>query len=274
MENVLFNARVMLDSTMSENTMTQILSESLMDLIRIYSYIVYSSKLDDRKSYTIKYTISQTDKNNTIPVAEAVPEIVSIVKNDSDKRIIGYRQPELGVLIELLQPMVHKLAKKQQEAWRHYDYEDLCQMCNLAIVELYRKGYYIHKSVVEKTFANMVLMELRKERGKPVTVPLTQTFTGDEDLEKLTIADILADEDEMISQQENDEREQMLWAFEEVKQLITELIGPRQFDQLFRDYGKKHTTAQTRKMMQKIKTIFAEKGITRRELENKYYGKK
>lgn len=274
MENVLFNAQIRLDSEMSDEAMERALLESFNDFVRIYSYIVCMQQNEAIKIYNVKYIVSQTDRNNTIPIVEAIPEILAIVKSDKQSRIIGYRQPDIDVLIELLQPMVHKLAKEQLDAWKQYEYEDLCQMCNLAIVELYHQGYYVHRSIVRKTFSNMVLMELRKERDKPIVVPLTQTFNGDEDLEKLTFADILVDEEEEISKQEQEERDQMLWTFEEVKQLIIDLIGPRQFDQLFRDYGKKHTTSQTRRMMQKIKTEFARKGVTRRELEDKYYGKK
>lgn len=274
MENVLFNAQIELNSEMSQEKMCEILMLSFCDYERIYSYIVYFTQATTRDTYTVKYMVSQSDCNNTIDVVEATVEILAIINRDKQekKRIIGYRQANLDKLIELMQPLVHKLALSQQRRWQRFEYEDLCQMCNLAIVELYRKGYYVHKSLIEKTFNNMVLMELRHDRDAPAIIPLEQAFTGTDDLEKLTIADIIADPDDELRKEEQEIADKREWTFQEVKDIIIGLIGPRQFDQLFRDYGNKHTTAQTRKMMLKIKAHFAKLGLTKKEFDNKYYG--
>jgi hypothetical protein len=260
---------------MSQEKMCEILMLSFGDNDRIYSYIVYFTQKDERESYTVKYMISQSDCNNTIDTVEATAEILMIINKDKQekKRIIGYRQAHLDKLIELMQPLVHRLARTQQHRWQHLEYEDLCQMCNMAIVELYNKGYYVHKSLVEKTFNNMVLMELRHERDKPAIVPLEQAFNGTEDLEKLTIADIIADPDDELRREREELTNAREWTFQEVREIIVELIGPRQFDQLFRDYGNKHTTAASRKLMQKVKNHFANLGLTKKEFDNKYYGK-
>lgn len=275
MENILFNAQIELNSEMSVEKMCEVIMLSFADSERIYSYVVYFAEKSDRNVYTVKYMISQTDDNNTIDTVDATAEILRIITRDRQekKRIIGYRQANLDTLIRLMQPLVHSLAQSQHRRWRQFEYEDLCQMCNLVIVELYNKGYYIHKSLVAKSFNNAVLMELRPDRDKPAIVPLEQAFNGTEDLEKLTIADILADPDDELRQQQEDENDNREWTFQEVKEIIVELIGPRQFDQLFRDYGHKHTTAQTRKMMQKVKNHFAKLGLTKKEFDNKYYGK-
>lgn len=274
MENVLFNAQIELNSEMSTESMCEILMLSFGSNERIYSYIVYFTQKGGTDSYTVKYMVSQSDCNNTIDTVDATAEILSIIRRDKQeqKRIIGYRQANLDKLIELMQPLVHRLARAQHQRWQHLEYEDLCQTCNLAIVELYNKGYYIHKSLVEKTFNNMILMELRHERDKPAVVPLEHCFQGSEDLEKLTIADILVDPDDELRKEQEDNERAREWTFQEVKEIIVDLIGPRQFDQLFRDYGNKHTTAQTRKMMQKVKAHFAKLGLTRKEFDNKYYG--
>lgn len=275
MENVLFNAQIELNSEMSQEKMCEILMLSFGDNDRIYSYIVYFTQKDERESYTVKYMISQSESNNTIDTIEATSEILMIIARDkaTKKRIIGYRQASLDKLIELMQPLVRRLAITQQRRWQHLEYEDLCQMCNMAIVDLYNKGYYVHKSLVEKTFNNMVLMELRHERDKPIIVPLEQSFDGPDDMEKLTIADILVDPDDEMRREADEIAANREWTFQEVKDIIIELIGPRQFDQLFRDYSKKHTTAASRKLMQKVKNHFANLGLTKKEFNNKYYGK-
>lgn len=275
MENVLFNAQIELNSEMSQEKMCEIITLSFGENERIYSYVVYFAEKEYRNVYTVKYMISQLEQNNTIDSIEATVEILKIIAKDRQekKRIIGYRQANLDKLIELMQPLVHKLAKSQHQRWQQLEYDDLCQMCNLAIVELYNKGYYVHKSLLEKTFNNMVLMELRPDRDRPIIVPIEQAFNGTEDLEKLTIADILADPDDDLRREQEDKDANREWTFQAVREIIVELIGPRQFDQLFRDYGYKHTTAQTRKMMQKVKNHFAKLGLTKKEFDNRYYGK-
>lgn len=274
MENILFNAQIELNSEMPQEKMCEIIMLSFGDNERIYSYIVYFTQDETRESYTVKYMISQSDSNNTIDTVEAAAEILAIIDKDKQekKRIIGYRQANLDKLIELMQPLVRRLAAVQQRRWHQFEYEDLCQMCNLAIVELYRKGYYVHKSLVEKTFNNMVLMELRHERDKPAVVPLEQAFNGTEDLEKLTIADILADPDDALRKEQEDRSSEREWTFQEVKSIIIDLIGPRRFDQLFRDYANQHTTSQSQKQMQRLRNHFAKLGLTKKEFENKYHG--
>lgn len=275
MENVLFNAQIELNSEMSQEKMCEILILSFGDNERIYSYLVYFEEKEERDVYTVKYMVSQCDENNTIDSVEATTEILSIIAKDrkEKRRIIGYRQASIDKLIELMQPLVRKLASMQQRRWHQFEYEDLCQMCNMAIVDLYNKGFYIHKSLVEKTFNNMVLMELRHDRYKPQIIPLEQAFNGTEDLEKLTIADILVDPDDELRKDRENTDDNREWTFEEVKKIIIELIGERRFDQLFRDYAYQHTTAQSQKQMQRLRNHFAKLGLTKKEFNNKYYGK-
>lgn len=275
MENVLFNAQIELNSEMTQEQMCQVLMLCFGDNDRIYSYIVYFTQESARDKYTVKYMVSQCESNNTIDTIDATAEILAIINRDKQekKRVIGYRQANLDKLIELMQPLVKKLARTQQQRWQHYEFEDLCQMCNLAIVELYRKGYYIHKSLVEKTFNNMILMELRHERDKPVIVPLEQSFNGNDDLEKLTIADIIIDPDDELRKEQEDIEQNREWTFQEVKDIIVELIGQRRFDRLFSDYGNGHTTGTTQQEMKRIKAHFAKLGLTKKEFNNRYYGK-
>lgn len=275
MENVLFNAQIELNSEMPKEKMCEILMLSFGDYERIYSYIVYFTQNQHNDSYTVKYMISQSEENNTIDTIEATTEILTIIGRDKQekKRIIGYRQATLDKLLELMQPLVHKLARVQLQRWQRYEYEDLCQMCNLAIVELYRKGYYVHKSLVEKTFNNMILMELRHEREAPAIVPLEQAFNGSEDMEKLTIADIVVDPDDELRKEEQEIADKREWTFNEVKKIIVDMIGERRFDQLFRDYGNGHTTYITQKEMYRLRERFAKLGLTKKEFDNRYYGK-
>lgn len=271
MANVLFNATI---KVAEDAPIPQICDEvwkHLQNYEYIYSYVVYCRK--EIGIYQVNYMVSQNKEYNTINTLDAMLNIIEIIVNDSvHDRVIGYNQPSIDVLIETLQPLVHTLAKEQYDHWKCFEYDDLVQMCNLVICELYNKGYYIHKSIVRKSFMNYVLMQLRPKRDEPQIISIHQRFHGTDDMEKLTIGDTIVDESYQIEDEESYDREVIAMIFAEVKDIIIDLIGPRQFDQLFRDYGMKHTTSQTRRMMQKIKTHFANMGITMKEFKNKYYG--
>lgn len=268
-ENVLFNGVITIPCNKSRAEMIEDLISGFGENERLYSYFVRNHT----ERFDVKYMISQVDKYNTILVEDATAEIVRLIETTHDKEILGYRQPPLDILVEVLEPMVKRLAKRQNDAWRHLEYDDLCQMCYLAIIDLYNKGYYIHKSLVERVLSNYVLLQLRPERNKPTVIPLHQTYKdGGEDGEKITIGDTIMDTSYEDEKEACDYKEFVSRTFDEVKEIVIDLIGPRQFDQLFRDYGKKHTTSQTRKMMQKVKAHLAMLGITLEDFVNKYYG--
>ena len=90
--------------------------------------------------------------------------------------------------------------------------------------------------------------------------------------EKLLVADVIED----TSLQEERERERVreaeLAIFDEVKDIVIDLIGQRQWNELVRDYTNGHTTNWSRKKMQDIKHHFERLGLTRKDFNNKYYG--
>lgn len=269
MANVLFNVSIVI----TEEELPQIaqaMCESLYHYEKIYSYVLY--KLKDA-GYKINYMVAENDKYNCLSVKKAITNMLSsIVNHDGEKNIISYDQPPIEILIEVLQPLVHKLAKEQHERWRNLEYEDLVQMCNYIICDLRHKGYYIHKRLIRKAYMNYVLMQLRPHKDEPQILSIYQTFVGDADLEKLTIGDTIVDESYEIDEEEAYRRYVIDKVFDEVKQIVIELIGPRRFDQLYRDYAMKHTTPQTRKTMQTVKSHLINLGISMKEFNDKYYG--
>lgn len=272
MSNVLLNFNLEVEASPRLYDTAETLLEELNEHERLYSYIVRNRKPPNGK-YTVQYMVSQTERYNTIENYDAACEIAKIIHKGSDKVIMGYRQPPLELLVEIFEPLVRKLSMEQSRNWKKLEYEDLYQTCYWIIIKLYNEGYYIHKSLVRKSFANEVLNMIMGERDAPIVVPLQQKYYGaTEDLENLTIGDIIMDESYELEQEERDRQDFWQKTFNEVKEIIVDLVGPRQFDQLFRDYAHKHTTAQTRKMMQKVKTHLALLGITLEDFINKYYG--
>ena len=257
------------------NDIQDAIFKQLARVNRVHSYIVYACRSGDNiVGWKIVYNVSQNNVLNTIEpltIAEVVLEQISKYDASKSTNVVCYAQPPLDLLILQYGPLVNKLAKEQHDKWKWLEYEDLVQMCVLCICELYCKKYYIHKSLLRRTFNNYVLMHIRKDKDKPVMLSLEQRFAKSDDDKDVTIADTIPDQRqiEALEQEELDAVEQQI--LEEMKGIIIDLVGPRQYDQLLREYGSKSTTPWSRKLMQKIKAHLFNLGISRKSFD-KYYG--
>lgn len=231
----------------------------------LYSYLVYAEYADNKLTgWRCEFMISQTDKFNTIKATDAKIEVSSIiVKNlskDKIRYVIGYKQPPLELLLDTFEPLVCKLARQQESYWG-IEYEDLCQMCRLCICALYKKGYYIHKRLINRTFINDVLSSIRKERYKPIIVSIDEPVAYDKDGNKQMVEDIIADENAEADIMEQFDQEDVDYWIKQKRDIIVEYIGQRQYDQLIREYGNKMTTNAGRKQVDKLKHKLAADGI-------------
>jgi len=238
----------------------------------VYSYLIYAEYSQNKLTgWRVEFMISQTNKFNTIHVFDATIEIHKIIMEswhtEKIKYVVGYRQPPLELLLEAFDPLIKKLAEQQRRYWR-LEFEDLCQMCRLVICILHGKGYYLHKSIINKSFINYILMHIRKEKYKPIMVSIYEGVSQDGD--SLTIADTIVDE---TAEQEIDDIAD-IEAFADVlsqkRDIIKDYIGPRQYDQLVREYGNKMTTNEGRKLVDKIKKHLKRLGISEASFK-KYY---
>ena len=273
-DNVLLKVTQELPVSMSYTDYLNELSNFLEELDNICSYIVYGNYENDiLVKYVIVYTTSQTDRFNTLSVDDVISEIMEIIVLPKEqKRVLGYNQPDIETMLEAYDPLINKLAKQQGERWKCFEHEDLCQMCRLTMIKLYRKGYYIHKRLLYKSFNNDILMSLRHERNRPTIVSFEDTFyrAASADSENLLVADIIPDTSIQEAEEERERMAKIQRMYEEVKDIVVELIGIRQWNELLRDYGNKHTTAWSRKCMQKVKNHFAKIGLTKQDFENYY----
>lgn len=245
----------------------------LDELETIYSYLIYAKYKDEKLMYwQIEYTVSQTNRYNTLYSSVIVDEIFAILKESNEKKVsnvIGYKQPCLDIQIQLFEPLINKLALKQCQRWPQLEFDDACQICKMTMLNLYRKGYYLHPTLVERCYNNDILISIRKDKNKPEIVSIDKVIHQEGDNSSLTIGDMLPDTAAEEEAERKDEEDFVKLVFSQVKELIIELIGERQFNQLMRDYGNKHTTSWSRKKMQQLKDNFKKMGINW-ESFNKY----
>lgn len=273
-ENTLHKISQKISVNLSEEEIVKNLEEVLLDLETVYSYLVYAKYKDEQLTgWLIEYNISQIDEYNTLIAKDIIREILVDIRNSKERKVsnvIGYKQPSLELILKLYDPLVKKLALEQSKRWNKLEYEDAYQMCQLTMLTLYRKNYYIHKKLLERSYNNYVLMLFRRERDMPVTTSIDQVVYEEPDGSSLTLADMIPDTNEMLEEKEKEEQETFNLIFEEVKDIIIELTSERQFEQLLRDYGNKCTTSWSRKKIQQIKEYFKKLGITRKSFYERY----
>lgn len=243
------------------------------ELERIYSYAIMVQR-NDEVTYIIKYAISENLKYNTLSKDVVVEGILGTIKKDKEsqgKYIIGHKQPPLDLMIELYEPLIQKLSTEQKNRWRFLEYDDICQIGRLTFILLYEKGYLIHPKLLRKAFSNAILQEVKTYSHVTEYLSLESKIDGpNEDMEKLTLEDTLRDIAEDERQEEQESREISQSIFSEVKDILIDMMGIRQFEQFYRDYTNGHTTTWSRRKMQSVKQRFEQEGLTRQIFNNKH----
>lgn len=266
-ENVLNKIVITLDKDDTREQICKKLTTSLlMSQDKIYSYLIYSQYDHTTfKGWSIEYLVSQDEQYNTLNIEDCIFDIAKTVLKDKKlkehKYVIGYKQPSLDVMCTLFEPCINKLANNVKQRWNNLEYEDLCQTCKLVMCILYKKGYYIHKHLLEKSFINYVLMSLRKERDKPALVSLNDVFSKSEGQDDITFEDKLIDYSELYEQQDKEDEEEYQQILEEERENVIDIVGQRRYDQLVREYGNNMTTGSGRMTVQKIKQKLRKDGL-------------
>ena len=270
--NDLINIRIDLQKDMSEEQMQDTLHKMLHRFTYIYSYIIY----DKDNMYRVVALVSQTLPYNTLHVDNVIDNVINFICNEHDptfqlsQNVIGYEQPPLEILLETYKPLIYKLSLQQYHMWPQVELEDLIQMCNLRICVLYQQGYYIHKNLLSRSFANAVLMFLRPEKYKPQTVSLDEISKGKDDETSVNIAETIEDKhaneemNEVLDEVDGITFEDLV--NQECKQIVLEFISPRMYDQWMIEYNTKTVSRQTASQVNALKSKLKMLGITRKNI--------
>lgn len=266
-DNIITKVGQTISVTCTKDEIKQQIASILDGYERIYSYLIYAKYKDKILiGWLVEYTFSQYDKYNTLQVCDIIDTIVDTLLNNKDtvKSVIGYKQPSFELMLQLYKPLIHKLAVEQCNRWTELEYEDAVSICQLTMLKLYKKGYYIHKHLLRRSFENEILMSLRHSRSKPEMMSLEQevSWKKSEEDDALTIASMIPDYEEELRVERAQDKAAFDAVFAEIKDILVDMLGERQFQQLLRDYGNRHTTSWSRRTMKRIKNKFKKVGFT------------
>ena len=243
----------LLTRQLTENKIATVLSDWLTNDTFLYSYLVRATIEDDTIiSYRVQVNVSQEDKYNTILKQEAILDIINRIEQNTKHFIIGYGQPPLEVMCEAFEPLVTKLSQQMATQWS-IPFEDLRQMCYLCMTVLYKKGYYVHKSLLRKVFINEVLQSMRKEyrqkpEGYPGDVSLDDTIAGT-DLVRIATIEDTSQSDQLREIEEADWKTQRT---NKQRQMVVDRLGQRRYEDLVLKVQTGTLTSSDRQAMYRV----------------------
>lgn len=250
----------------SYNETSSQLDALLTNVPKICRFVIKSHYINNQLSYwQFECEVCTDNTYNTFKKEDCIHDTLIAITNDiqDGKYIILFKQPSLEMQIKMYMPYIKKLAQIQSQRWKTLEYDDIYSTCMLTCVRLYKRGYYLNKWLIKKSFENDILMLLRKHRNAPEILSLEQIMHSSDSDENVKLEDMLEDKRINVKIQDEEESQLIHMIFLKVKEIIVTDIGERRFDQLFRDYGNKHTTNWSRKQMQTIKQKFDKQGITK-----------
>lgn len=228
-----------------------------------YAYIIYQCK----DGYELIVYESDIKHYNTLSSSECIREVREIVQNNiitqrhADKQngkntVIGYKQPPIEIQLEAFEPLINSLANEAYAHWgRWYDLDDLQQICKYCMCKLYNNGYYIHKSLLRKTFNNMILSELRHNNRAGADVSLDSL-----NIDEMFVLSAMIDRhnDELFANAE--ERDMLRNKVQAQRKIIVDIIGEEAYKRLIDEYTKKQTTSNSRSLVYRLKKRMKSEG--------------
>ena len=125
-----------------------------------FSAILFPDKTN-KESYKLKINCIEPAEDNPYTPTELVSYLY---RQEPSKSGTRYIQPPLEQWLRAFQPFLMSLVTKVHPRYERLipDREELISILYLTVIKLYNKGYYLHNTLIKKTFVNDLNMECRK----------------------------------------------------------------------------------------------------------------
>lgn len=190
-----------------------------------------------------------------------------------------YIQPPLDQWLELFKPMLMDIVSSL-----HPRYEalipckdDMISIMYMCVLKLYNKGYYLHKSLVRKSFVNDLNMECRKLKNFQGMESLDATVGEDDDGRPITLLDQLADPvSTEWARQTGHYTEKDYWEdmYQRLKARMLEDMSELQFERILIQLKTNTVDRSTSYQLNKYREIFNPGYTPRPNAKGKHKGKK
>lgn len=156
-----------------------------------FSAIMLPDK-DDKNYRRLKINCVIPADENPFTATELVYSLLSMKERPNGVR---YVQPSMEQWFTAFRPLLMKMVAKVQSRYENIipDRDELVSILYLTVVKLYTQGYYLHQTLIQKSYINDLNMECRRLKGLAVTDSLDAPIGEDDDGKQITLLDQIAD---------------------------------------------------------------------------------
>jgi hypothetical protein len=174
---------------------------------------------------------------------------------------IRYVQPPVEQWLTVFRPLLMRMVGRAYPRYENIirEREELLSILYLTVMKLYNQDYYLHQTLIYKSFINELNMECRKLKGLLVTDSLDAPIDKDDDGKPITLMDQIADPDSLdwarnsLSYTEKDYWNDM---YESIKAAMLEDMSELQFERILLQLKTMTVDRSTSYKLDKYRQIF------------------
>lgn len=174
---------------------------------------------------------------------------------------VRYAQPPIEQWITVFRPLLMKMVARAHPRYENIipEREELLSILYLTIMKLYNQGYYLHQTLIYKSFINELNMECRKLKGLSMTDSLDAPIGEDDDGKSITLLDQIADPDSSAwAHRCKHYTDEDYWddMFEQIKAAMLEDMSELQFERILIQLKTMTVDRSTSYKLDKYREIF------------------
>lgn len=252
-ENIMHNLKIIVKPG---ETQTDIIEQiCLSENIERDDFFAFSAIMtkdpNDPDLHNLK--INCTENNPFTPQS-----LITALFNASNKDV-KFVNPPLENYFSLFQPMLHSMVNKAYPYYQNLipDKNELMCILSLTIVDLYHKGYYLHKHLIYKSFINQLNKDIRKLKNFGETLSLDEEI-AQEDGSSVTRQEQLIDpvaSDIAHAQYHYTQEDFKTDRFEQVKKIMLRDMSELSFDCILLRLKSKTIDTQTSRIITKYREM-------------------
>ena len=228
----------------------------------VFSAIVSQDKNDKTVRKLKMNCLEPREKNPYTP-----RDLISLLYKDEKTYFV---QPPLEQWLQIFEPMLMKMVTDVHPYYQKLmpNRDELISSLYIAIFNLYTKGYYLHKTIIYKTFVNELNLECRELKRLPSSID--EPIGKDDENKDISLLDQLAD----TSDEERAEQEYWEELFLALKARMLEDMSEFAFDRILIQLKTKTVDRSTSYKLDKYRQIFNPDYVPRPEAKGKNRGGK
>lgn len=212
----------------------------------------------DEGYYKLKINCLVPAEDNPFTPRDLVRKLLSKPEPPNKVR---YVQPPIEQWLTVFRPLLMKMVARAHPRYENLipDREELVSILYLTVMKLYNQGYYLHQTLIQKSFINELNMECRKLKGLAITDSLDAPIGEDDNGQPVTLLDQIADpESSAWANQMKTYTEQDYWddMFARIKARMLEDMSELQFDRILIQLKTMTVDRSTSYKLDKYRQIF------------------